>query len=294
MKLSILLPSYRYDCRPLVRALLPLLPEDAEIIVGDDCSGTAEAEKYLGEMERWEGVSVVRKSRNAGSAAMRNTLAREARGEYLLYLDCDAMPLDDSFIQTYLRLLPTEGVICGSVCHAAQLPSPDVRLRYTYEKHVEHRFTAQARNRRPYQNFRTFNFLVPREVMLRCPFDETVRLSGYEDTLAGRALSEAVIPIRHIENPLLNVGLEENETYLRKVERQLETLYEKRHLLAGYSSLLALYNRLERWHLAGALRLFHRLFARWERKNLLSSHPFISLLQLYKLGVYATLNAGEK
>lgn len=290
MKLSILLPSYRYDCRPLVRALLPLLPPETEIIVGDDHSATPESEAYLAEMEGWPHTRIVRKERNAGSAAMRNTLAREARGEYLLYLDCDGMPADDSFLQTYMALLPTEGILCGSVRNAEHEPSPSVRLRYTYERQTERRFTAERRNQRPYQNFRTFNFLIPRSVMLSCPFDESVRLSGYEDTLAGRSLREAGIPVRHIENPLINVGLEDNETYLRKVERQLETLHEKRHLLRDYSSLLRFYERLSRWHLTGIVRCLHRLVAPMERRNLLSPHPFIWVLQLYKLGTYATLD----
>ncbi len=289
MKLSVLLPSYRYDCRPLVRALLPMMPAEGEIIVGDDCSATPESDIYLAEMEGWSGVRVLRKSKNGGSAAMRNTLAREAQGEYLLYLDCDGIPADDTFLSTYLQLLPTEEIICGSVRNVETLPSPDVKLRYVYERHAERRFTAEERNRHPYQNFRTFNFLVPREIMLRCPFDETVSLSGYEDTLAGRALCQAGIPIRHIENALLNVGLEENHAYLKKVERQLGTLHEKRHLLTGYSSLLDFYTRLDRAHLSGAVRLFHRTFASCERRNLLSSHPSVWVLQLYKLGTYASL-----
>ena len=294
MKLSVLLPSYRYDCRPLVRALLPMLPAESEILVGDDHSATPESDAYLTEMEGWTGVRVLRKKRNEGSAAMRNTLAREARGEYLLYLDCDGMPLSPDFLSVYLSMLPTDDILCGSVRNAEVLPSPDVRLRWTYERQAERRFTAERRNRRPYQNFRTFNFLVPRSIMLRCPFDETVRLSGYEDTLAGRSLCEAGIRIRHIENPLLNVGLEANETYLAKVERQLATLLEKRQLLSGYSTLLGFYERLERFGLSAPLRLFHRLLAPAERHNLLSSHPRMWVFQLYKLGTFATLCKGEK
>lgn len=291
MKLSILIPTYCYDPRPLVRSLCGMLPPEAEILVGDDCSGTDEAEAYLADLDGWEHVRVVRQPENHGAAAMRNLLAREARGEYLLYLDSDALPLHSNFLREYLRLLPTDEVLCGSICHEAVLPSPDVTLRWTYEKHAERHFTAERRNRRPYQNFRTFNFLIPRATMLRCPFDETVRLSGYEDTLAGRALKAQGIRIRHIENPLLNMGLEDNETFLRKTERQLLTLHEKRHELQAFSSLLGLYRWFRLTGTAPLLRFLHRRLAAAERRNLLSSKPRIWIFQLYKLGYYATLNS---
>ena len=157
MKLSILIPTYRYDPRPLVRSLCGMLPGETEILVGDDHSDTPEAEAYLADLGRWEHVRVVRQGENRGAAAMRNLLAREAQGEYLLFLDSDALPLHSSFLREYLSLLPTDEVICGSICHEATLPSPDVTLRWTYEKRAERRFTAKRRNRCPYQNFRTFN-----------------------------------------------------------------------------------------------------------------------------------------
>jgi len=294
MKLSILIPTYRYDPRPLVRSLCGMLPGETEILVGDDHSATPEAEAYLADLGRWEHVRVVRQEENRGAAAMRNLLAREAQGEYLLFLDSDALPLHSSFLREYLSLLPTDEVICGSICHEATLPSPDVTLRWTYEKRAERRFTAKRRNRRPYQNFRTFNFLVPRPTMLACPFDETVRLSGYEDTLAGRTLMARGIRIRHIENPLLNMGLEDNETFLRKTERQLRTLYEKRLELQDFSSLLGLYRWFRLTGTAPLLRLLHRCFSAAERRNLLSTKPHIWVFQLYKLGYYATLNDTAK
>ncbi|MCR4921383.1 MAG: glycosyltransferase [Bacteroidaceae bacterium] len=289
MKLSILIPCYCYDPRPLVRALCRLMTDDEEIIVGDDCTPSDQSESYLSDLAQWERVRVVRQQENRGAAAMRNRLAREATGEYLLFLDCDALPLRSSFLAEYLKQLPTDEVLCGSICHAATLPDASVSLRWTYEKRAERRFTAKERNKHPYQNFRTFNFLIPRETMLRCPFDETVRLSGYEDTLAGKAFRASGIRIRHIENPLLNMGLEDNETFLRKTERQLRTLHEKRGELRGFSSLLAAYRCVECMGLAGCLRFLHRRLAEAERRNLLSLRPRIWVFQLYKLGYYATI-----
>ena len=39
---------------------------------------------------------------------------------------------------------PCIEVICGSICHEATLPSPDVTLRWTYEKRAERRFSSPS------------------------------------------------------------------------------------------------------------------------------------------------------
>ena len=82
MKLSILIPTYNYDCSHLVLQLLEQLPEDAEIIVGDDCS--AEAIQLTTTDER---VHIYRPEHNLGRASIRNRLAKEAKGEWLLFID---------------------------------------------------------------------------------------------------------------------------------------------------------------------------------------------------------------
>lgn len=291
MKLSVLIPTYRYDPRPLVKSLQAILPAEAEILVGDDCSPEDDTctSDWLDALSHTAGVRLVRHSQNRGAAAMRNTLACEASGDYLLYLDSDGLPLRSSFIDTYLRLLPTDAILCGSICQSPSQLTPDVSLRYKYETAAERRFTAQRRNKNPYQHFRTFNFVIPRRLALQFPFDETVRLSGYEDTLAGRRFEEAGVRILHIENPFLNIGLEKNDVFLQKTERQLRTLHEKARELQGYSSLLSAYGVLRRLHLAGAMKALHTWLQKFERRNLLSSQPSIWVFQLYKLGYYASL-----
>ena len=79
MKLSILIPTYNFDPRKLVQDLQAQLPEDAEILVGDDSP-----------------------PHNIGRAARRNALAREAKGEWLLFIDADAEVRSTSFLADYL------------------------------------------------------------------------------------------------------------------------------------------------------------------------------------------------
>ena len=84
MKLSVLIPTYNYDCSHLVHQLLEQLPQngDAEVIVGDDCSTEP--------LSSLSGCRIYRPDHNLGRAAIRNALAREAKGEWLLFIDADA------------------------------------------------------------------------------------------------------------------------------------------------------------------------------------------------------------
>ena len=87
----------------------------------------------------------------------------------------------------------------------------------------------------------------------------------------------------------VDIGLEKNDVFLQKTERQLRTLHEKARELQGYSSLLSAYGVLRRLHLAGAMKALHTWLQKFERRNLLSPQPSIWVFQLYKLGYYASI-----
>ena len=102
MKLSVLIPTYNYDCSRLVHQLLQQLPQDSEIIVGDDSSTDEEIIHKNSEAARLPGCRIFRPAHNLGRAAIRNALAREAKGEWLLFIDADAEVRSTSFIADYL------------------------------------------------------------------------------------------------------------------------------------------------------------------------------------------------
>lgn len=286
--LSILIPTYNYVCVELVRDLqrqAARLQCPYEILVADD--GSAEACKSENRAINSVPCSkYVELPENVGRARIRNILGRMARYDWLLFMDSDAVVIRDNFLSCYLKATSHAKVIYGGLAHPDRLPSPDVSLSYYYEKQAEPRFTPEQRRKHPYEVFRTFNFMVERATFLAHPFDETIIKYGHEDTLFGTELRKNGIGILHIDNPLLNGGLETNARFMEKTEESVRTLYANREKLSGSSGLLRLYDRLERMHMVTFVAFLFRHMQKGIRRNLLGQHPCLWLYFFYKIGYY--------
>ena len=286
MKLSVLIPTYNYDCTGLVRQLLLQLPPEGELIVGDDCSTDSAINAKNREIEKLPGCRIFWANHNMGRAAIRNALAREAKGEWLLFIDADAEVRSESFIANYLTMTEEAQVICGGTGNLPRCPRPAARLRYDYEVAVEKRLTLEYRRHSPYAQFTTFNFLILRELFLSICFDEQLHEYGHEDTRFGLELKRRSIKVLHIDNKLTHRGLEDAEVYLQKTETALRSLAsmdieQQKHVRV---STLAL--SLERWHLLGLVRILYIIGKPLLRTNLLGKHPSQVLFAFYKLGAY--------
>lgn len=291
MRLSILIPTHNYDCTRLVYDLEAQLTEEDEIIVGNDCSTDKNIVAKLSEIEN-SGKSRVftphdNDSRPLGRAAIRNALAKEAKGEWLLFIDADAEVRSKTFIEDYLSATKFAPVVCGGTGNLPECPSPECRLRYDYEVEAEKRLTVVRRQRFPYSQLATFNFLIRRDIFLSICFDEGFKEYGYEDTCFGFQLKQRGIAIHHIDNKLTHLGIETSDVYLSKIETALRTLSkiekEQRKLvrLSGFAM------KLERYYLLGLVRCIFRLTKKHLRANLLGKHPNQKLFTFYKLGYYA-------
>ena len=282
MKLSILIPTYNYDCSHLVLQLLEQLPEDAEIIVGDDCS--AEAIQLTTTDER---VHIYRPEHNLGRASIRNRLAKEAKGEWLLFIDSDAEVKSQNFIADYLTASDESQVVCGGTGNLPKCPRPEARLRYDYEVAAEKRLTLSYRSQHPYAQFTTFNFLIKRNLFLSIRFDESLKQYGHEDTQFGLELKKRNINVLHIENKLIHLGLEDAEDYLQKTETALRTLATMSLEQRQNVRISAFALRLKRRYLYGFVRILFKMTKPMLRANLLGKHPSQLLFTFYKLGFYS-------
>ena len=266
MQLSILIPSYHYDSKELVRTLDEQCREvgvDYEIVVGEE---------------------------PLSSAAHRNLLADRAKGEWLIFIDADAKAERSDYIENYLKAQSIGAdVVCGGLYHPDVNPNPDATLRYLYERNADRRRAARYRMQHPYDNFTPFNVMIRREVFMQVRFDEECKEYGYEDVLFGEELRKRNISITHIDNPLCHMGLEDNNTYLYKVQASLRTLKKMDRKIGRSSKLKNAADRLERLGLLGAYRKFFSIARKHLRNNLLSQNPSLTYLKLYKLGYYITL-----
>ena len=287
-QLSILIPVYNETCYDFVKKLSAMCQAiadegrltDYEIIVADDASIAEDcliANRLINDVPH---CRFIEKAQNTGSAATRNYLAQQSTFDWLLFLDCDMEICDNDFLLRYLEC-EEDGVINGGICIGE---GSATNLRYLYEKHCEPQHTAEMRMRRPYHSFRSTNFLIRRDIMIRCPFDESFKKSGYEDVMFGKQLMKEGINVCHINNPIVMNSFEDNETYMLKTERNLRTLYKYRKELTGFSKFLKVNTPVRL-----LMRLWHSIFGALERKNLCGSHPRLWIYNCYRLGYYLTL-----
>lgn len=292
MILSILIPVYNYNCVALVKALQQQAENcniDYEILVADDGSDNAEIVCENRKINAIPHSVYHEMGQNHGRSWIRNWLVSQSQGAYLLFIDSDAEICNAHFVGNYLRHVEKGAVICGGILHPEEEPSPTRRLRYRYEKAMEPCFTAERRNQHPYANLRTFNFMMPREVALSHPFDESITLYGYEDTLLGGMFEKEGLKVIHIDNPLINADIEENAIFLKKTEESMHSLYQLKDKMRHHSRLLTSYEKIRRLKLDTLLRFVFPLLRPMLTWHLTGKQPTVIALQFYKLAYYCTL-----
>lgn len=85
-------------------AALPLPPEvELEAVVVDDASTDDTADILRGTLPHWARVATP--DAHLGRSGARNFGAARARGEWLLFLDCDCLPAGSGFLQAHVAML---------------------------------------------------------------------------------------------------------------------------------------------------------------------------------------------
>jgi len=286
--LSILIPTYNDLCVNLVDELRQQAEQTGiafEILVADDGSTDTDIIRENSEITQWEHCHYLRQAENIGRAAIRNFLAKEAHYDWLLFIDSDMSMVRTDYLSEYISMEGAD-VIDGGVAIGGDAHALKGNLRYRYEKAAEHEHTVEIRQQNPYRDFHTANFLIRRDLMLTHPFDERFRYYGYEDVLFGKQLRGDHIAITHIDNPMGFCTFESNPDFVAKTEEGLRTLRQFRDELRGYSRLITLVEGIHLPIIISLIRCWHRLFGKWERKNLCGSHPSLRLFSLYKLGYF--------
>lgn len=303
--LSVLIPTYNADCRPLVERVQRGAERCGlayEIVVADDASpqlAFREKNRCIADRPHCRYLAL---EHNVGPARLRNYLVSQARYAYLLFLDADVMPVSDDFIGNYWETVQSFrgaagdagndaeeplSVVCGGFVYPRrEVPAQSV-LRYRYGIRVEER-TAAQRAGMPYGNFNSMNFLASRSCFERVQFDLAFHL-GYEDTLFGMRLAEAHIPVRHIDNPVYHLVVEDSAAYLRKIERAVRNLIGWEHTLKAYVRLLQWYDRLNRFGLTAPVAGLFRLAEKAVARQLCGRRPSLKLFAFYKLGYFCAV-----
>lgn len=292
--LSILIPTHDYTCYQLVADLhkqAEKLGVPYEIIVAEDGSRSQVniiANHKITELGHCR--HIVNKE-GRGPAGIRNLLAREAVYGWIIFIDSDAKVEKLDFLQTYFTSIGKADVVVGGLRHQQENLNPNLSLRFKYEKEADKHRSAAERSLHPYSKFTPFNVMIRRSTFLCIGFDEDCKEYGYEDALFGVELMKREIQILHIENPLIHMGLDTNEIFLRKSETALRTLKSLGDKMERHSYVGRTYLKFKKWRIDWMIKGFHQLFGKTIRHHLLSSRPSLFWFSVYKLGYYATLTS---
>jgi glycosyltransferase involved in cell wall biosynthesis len=292
--LSILIPERNYDCRDLVKTLASQC-EAAQInfeiiVLDDDSSLLRESNREINQLKSCRFVEL---NEHYGAAKIRNTLAEMSKFPNLLIIDCDAGVPNELYIAHYLEHLGEADVIVGGLQYNSNKPAKNKRLRWKYGLKREC-IQASIRNLQPYKSLLSFQFLIKKTVLLKHPFEETVKDYGHEDTLLGYEFEKNGVSILYIDNPLIHLGLDDNEIFIEKslmATRKYVTnpVFQQPEIVAGIK-LFRVYERAKKWGMQPLLKGWFNVFGNSVKRNLCGVNPSLFLFDLYRLGYLCHLS----
>lgn len=293
--LSILIPVYNWPVGELVSALSRQAVAEPglvfEILCFDDGSTADWRATNQAALTGLPGVRYEALPANVGRAAIRNRLVAAARHNWLLLLDNDSGLPDDRFLRRYRQAAteqPTVPVWVGGTAYEPQPPAdPALRLRWVYGRTREQR-PAVSRRQHPHAAFTLNNLLIRADTYRRFGLDESLgRTYGHEDTALGGALAAAGIPVGHLDNPVLHLGLEPADVFLAKTREAIVNLAKLGAANTpgvAESGLLRLAQRLRAGGLAGPTQAALRALEPRLLRNLRGPAPTVRLFDLWRLG----------
>lgn len=307
-KISILIPTYNDSCLALAKSLQSQIDSlkttkfgidslkttkfgcpneicDIEVIIADDCSTNAEIIAENSLISSLPNCRLIRPDHNLGRAAIRNFLADNAKGKWLLFIDGDLKVKKENFLQNYINAIQEENVkvVYGGYSIEGSDQELQGNLRYKVERAAEPKKTLSARLQHPYNHFHTANFLISSDIFHSIRFNEQIKLYGFEDVLFGKQLKEAGIKIKHIDNPVYFVDFETNAEYLRKTEESIKTQQQFADLIGDYSTLIHTHRTIKNLHLTWLLTIINKCFGNKIKANILGNNPSLFAFKLYKL-----------
>ena len=290
--LSICIPVYNFNVTELVKSLhdeAEMLPIIYEIVISDDASNMV-CRKENSLLSKLSNVRYVQSETNHGRTGNRNFLFKKAQYPYILFMDCDSKVSKKDYIKDFLPYC-----VPGSICSGGRIYYP---AKPKDKKHVLHWKVGRSReskpasvqSKKPNNSFMSFNFLIDRNLFKVVKFDE--RLQGYcnEDTLFGIELKKKEITIKHIDNPLYHIGLEEADTFLLKIEEGLRNyhtinfLYNNDPVFIESCKILRVEKKLKKWRLDKFCKYCFIVSRKMMYKNLVGKNPRLLIYDLYRLG----------
>lgn len=291
--ISVLIPVFNEDVRGLAEDLRKSVIEsksDIEVIFAEDTSDLKDRSKSNAEfIKKIDGFSYLIRDENLGYCENRNKLAESAQSEYLLFLDADVRLLNENFLKNWIEQIPSNIFLCGGNVYQSLIPKdPKQILKWKHGKKREEA-AVYIRNMHPHQKFWASNFMVKKSLFLQVPFDRRSKNYGYNDTVYAYLLLKQKIPVKHIDNAVLNTGLIDNLDFIKRTKEAVRNLifFEKQTYIQSdfrdFITLLSAEKKLKRLGLTGFAKKVLTALEKSLLTNLLSENPNLRNLDLFKL-----------
>ncbi len=286
--ISILIPTYNYNIQNLVLEVhkqCTHLNINFEIIYLEDGS-TQHVASNKQHISSLPNTIILHYKNNIGRTNARLVLSNKAQYDWLLFLDADVKIINTDFIKKYINHVSTNkcDAIYGGFTYAKQKPKKDFLLRWKYGQIAED-VAANIRNKTPYKIVISANFLIKKALFNT--LSSKIKIKSYGlDNYFGILLKQNNAQVKHLDNPVLHLGLDTSKAYLNKVEEAINallTLLNKNKIQAHQNKLLHVFLRTKRYKLNYILYVVFILFNPLIKLNLLGNYPNITLLQIYKL-----------
>ena len=294
--LTVLIPTFHYNALPLVEVIQEQCLKAGiifEIICQDDASNS-ELNTENEKINSLSNCHFYTNSENLGRGRNINSMASKAKFDYILLMDCDTLPTSNNFIENYINEIKKAVlVVFGGIVYQTEKPNQKNLLRWIYGQNRE-AIAVEQRIKNPYFSTLTSNILLKKEVFLSNLFDENITNYGYEDLVWVKKIKEKSIPISHIDNPTFHLNLETSEIFLKKIHQSLENLQliSKLGLITNADNrILRTYKSVAYIGLSGFFGFIYTTFHKTIEANLLSNHPKLMLLDIYKLSYFCKINA---
>lgn len=286
--LSVLIATYNVNTFSLVEKLCQQLEETKitfEIICIDDASKSS-LNIQNQQINLLSNCSFETLPKNIGRSKLRNLLVRRSNYNWLLFLDGDVLPTSTDFINNYIGETEKNisSVFLGGIAYKNN--ENQSQLRWKLGKKGEEKI-AEIRNTKPYNYFFTANFLIRKKILQSIKFNEALTKYGYEDLLFAKELENKKIAVKHIDNPVFHLGIDENQIFIDKTKQALENLMlliNTSKLKKEDTKISKTFFKLKRMGVVHILNLFSGRFE-WlaEKKSSVFFYQLFRLTYLHKV-----------
>ena len=284
--LSVLIPIFNYSIIPLLKELSHQASQSGipfEIICMDDCS-LPEWKITNQHIESFPGVTYKQLPSNVGRSKIRNLLFASSKFSCLLFLDCDTKIEKKDFLKNYWDLKDCPVIVGGREYTTLPPQESKYKLHWVVGKKREE-FSAGIRMKHPYKSLMFNNIFIHKTSYQQIQLDEKITTYGHEDTKFGYMLQSLKIPVLHIDNPGIHVGLDDTTSFLKKTIEGVENLQKLIGQGIGQDTLLYhSYSFLKKIGMAFIfIKLYNFILKKMVYRNLHSDTPSLVCFDIYKL-----------